>query len=106
MSWRPRRRRLVLALALLIGGFGFAAPCAMAEQRTPAGRGVIAWHVTIPPSWFDPSTRSVERQQGDRARNCDMSIPGRSRTTPTTPATCNRTLPMMNSSPPTFEKWA
>src|SRR5919108_534687 len=25
-------------------------------QAPPAGEAVIAWHVTIAPSWFDPST--------------------------------------------------
>jgi peptide/nickel transport system substrate-binding protein len=29
---------------------------AIAETTAPSGRAVIAWHVTIPPSWFDPST--------------------------------------------------
>jgi peptide/nickel transport system substrate-binding protein len=28
----------------------------LATAQTPAGRWVMAWHVTIPPSWFDPST--------------------------------------------------
>ena len=27
-----------------------------AEQRAPSGRAVIAWHVTIAPAWFDPSS--------------------------------------------------
>src|SRR3989441_4184922 len=28
----------------------------VAAQAAPAGEAVIAWHVTIAPSWFDPST--------------------------------------------------
>jgi peptide/nickel transport system substrate-binding protein len=44
--------RLALFLALLCGSLDFAT----AEQRAPSGRAVIAWHVTITPSWFDPST--------------------------------------------------
>jgi len=28
----------------------------VAGQPTPAGEAVIAWHVTLAPSWFDPST--------------------------------------------------
>src|SRR5262249_43073382 len=27
-----------------------------ATATTPAGRAVMAWHVTVSPSWFDPST--------------------------------------------------
>jgi peptide/nickel transport system substrate-binding protein len=38
------------AVLALGAGKGFAAGAA------PAGRVVIAWHVTIPPAWFDPST--------------------------------------------------
>ena len=45
------RRTLVLLTFLLLG-----ASIASAEQRAPSGRAVIAWHVTIAPSWFDPST--------------------------------------------------
>src|SRR4051812_23593584 len=52
----PKRRHLLQASALLLGGLGAATRSAAAEQRAPAGRVVIAWHVTIPPSWFDPST--------------------------------------------------
>jgi peptide/nickel transport system substrate-binding protein len=52
MSLQPARWRLALSLALLIGSLGIGA----AEQRAPSGRAVMAWHVTIPPAWFDPST--------------------------------------------------
>ena len=33
-----------------------ASSVAAAEQRAPSGRAVIAWHVTIAPAWFDPSS--------------------------------------------------
>src|SRR5262249_40160447 len=37
-------------------GLLFAAAPAIAADPAPSGRLVIAWHVTISPSWFDPST--------------------------------------------------
>jgi peptide/nickel transport system substrate-binding protein len=43
---------LAFGVALLV--FGAMAPVASAEA--PSGRAVMAWHVTISPSWFDPST--------------------------------------------------
>ena len=52
----PKRRHLLQTSALLFGGLGLAPHGAAAEQGPPAGKVVIAWHVTIPPSWFDPST--------------------------------------------------
>jgi peptide/nickel transport system substrate-binding protein len=51
-----KRRHLLRTSALLFGGLGLAPRDAAADQREPAGKVVIAWHVTIPPSWFDPST--------------------------------------------------
>jgi peptide/nickel transport system substrate-binding protein len=48
------RYRLVVALLVLgivVIPFGFAA-----HAQTPSGEVVIAWHVTIAPTWFDPST--------------------------------------------------
>jgi peptide/nickel transport system substrate-binding protein len=53
MSLRARRWPLALSLALLFGTVTFASA---GEQRAPSGRVVIAWHVTIAPAWFDPST--------------------------------------------------
>src|SRR5205823_8150468 len=41
---------LTMAVLTLAGTHGFAG------QPTPAGEAVIAWHVTIAPTWFDPST--------------------------------------------------
>ena len=55
MSLQTWGCRAALSLALLFGGVVFAA----AEQRAPSGRAVMAWHVTIAPSWFDPSTRAA-----------------------------------------------
>src|SRR5262249_57022627 len=50
-----RHRRFVgslVAAAILI--IALALPAA--AQPTPAGEAVMAWHVTIAPSWLDPST--------------------------------------------------
>ena len=48
----PHRGIVALLLATLVLA---AAPAAMA-QSAPVGEAVIAWHVTIAPTWFDPST--------------------------------------------------
>jgi peptide/nickel transport system substrate-binding protein len=45
------RKVVALVLALL-----FVPSVLAAQQRAPSGKVVIAWHVTIAPSWFDPST--------------------------------------------------
>ena len=42
--------RSLAALALVLG------PAVSATAQTPAGEAVMAWHVTIAPTWFDPST--------------------------------------------------
>ena len=52
MSLQAWGCRVAFSLALLFGGVVLAA----AEQRAPSGRAVIAWHVTIAPAWFDPSS--------------------------------------------------
>jgi peptide/nickel transport system substrate-binding protein len=46
----PRRLVLLLAAAALILGV------APASAAPPPGEVVLAWHVTIAPAWFDPST--------------------------------------------------
>jgi peptide/nickel transport system substrate-binding protein len=46
---RPRALLLALTLALATLSSATAA-------TAPSGRAVMAWHVTIAPSWFDPST--------------------------------------------------
>lgn len=52
-SYRVLRLRRVLSrLAFL----AVAAFCTTATATPPAGRVTIAWHVTISPNWFDPST--------------------------------------------------
>jgi peptide/nickel transport system substrate-binding protein len=48
-------RRLVVWLAVPFGCLLLSA-AALAEERAPSGRAVMAWHVTIAPSWFDPSS--------------------------------------------------
>jgi peptide/nickel transport system substrate-binding protein len=47
----PSRRALIGALAVL-----GAAAASFAAGPASAGRAVMAWHVTISPAWFDPST--------------------------------------------------
>src|ERR1700710_604938 len=53
MSLQVWRLRLAFSLTLLFAAF--VVPAA-GQQRAPSGRVTIAWHVTISPSWFDPST--------------------------------------------------
>jgi len=48
---RPAVIGWVLAAALV-----FTAAPSRAAEPAPSGRAVMAWHVTIAPSWFDPST--------------------------------------------------
>lgn len=48
------RRTFIGSLAAAVPAVRSAAAAAAGPQ--PAGRVVIAWHVTIPPAWFDPST--------------------------------------------------
>src|SRR6516162_8633607 len=50
------RRRRTLAWLLLGAVVALGAPLAVAGASAPSGRAVMAWHVTIAPSWFDPST--------------------------------------------------
>ena len=45
----------VLGLLLLTALAIVVAPTRAAEPA-PTGQAVMAWHVTIAPSWFDPST--------------------------------------------------
>jgi peptide/nickel transport system substrate-binding protein len=46
----------LIRLTLLVGVMALGATSPIAAQQAPSGRAVMAWHVTIPPSWFDPST--------------------------------------------------
>src|ERR1700758_2331580 len=51
-SWRSRLAFIGwLVLAILVFG-----TMSIAAGPAPTGRVVIAWHVTISPAWFDPST--------------------------------------------------
>jgi peptide/nickel transport system substrate-binding protein len=45
-----------LAAGLLVGLIALTGAAPIDAQAAPAGRMVMAWHVTIAPSWFDPST--------------------------------------------------
>jgi peptide/nickel transport system substrate-binding protein len=56
MSSHAARWRLAVSLALPLLAWMLAITAASADQRAPSGRVVMAWHVTIAPSWFDPST--------------------------------------------------
>jgi peptide/nickel transport system substrate-binding protein len=47
---RPITLSLVI-VTVVLGAFSPGAP-----QAAPSGQAVMAWHVTIAPSWFDPST--------------------------------------------------
>jgi peptide/nickel transport system substrate-binding protein len=49
--WCCSMKALVVVAGLVAG----AAP-PVAAQQAPSGQAVMAWHVTIAPSWFDPST--------------------------------------------------
>jgi peptide/nickel transport system substrate-binding protein len=50
----PWRCSVILTIAVALVLLGGATPAA--AQSAPAGKVVEAWHVTIAPSWFDPST--------------------------------------------------
>jgi peptide/nickel transport system substrate-binding protein len=46
--------------ALLLGAFVLVANPSLAGQPEPKGKVVQAWHVTISPSWFDPSSAPAQ----------------------------------------------
>ncbi len=48
------RLRLGFLGSLILALFAFSAPQSVAAE--PSGRAVMAWHVTISPAWFDPSS--------------------------------------------------
>src|SRR5262245_32003557 len=56
---RPATRPVIFALLaaslLFLGVTG-----EVAAQTAPAGEAVVAWHVTIAPTWFDPSTAPAQ----------------------------------------------
>ena len=49
---RRRRSAFLMVLALVLA----SVTPSLAAPPAPSGRAVMAWHVTIAPSWFDPST--------------------------------------------------
>jgi peptide/nickel transport system substrate-binding protein len=55
-SFRVRRFHRAFAAWLPIGLATLCAAASTPALAEPAERAVIAWHVTISPSWFDPST--------------------------------------------------
>ena len=56
MALFGRRRHVALFIALLLAAPSCSIATALAGQPEPKGKAVMAWHVTISPSWFDPST--------------------------------------------------
>jgi peptide/nickel transport system substrate-binding protein len=50
------RLHLAVIGSLLAAVLAFGATASIAAGLAPSGRVVIAWHVTLSPSWFDPST--------------------------------------------------
>ena len=56
MSFGVLRRRRAFVAWLFAALFLFGASAVSAADPAPSGRAVIAWHVTISPAWFDPST--------------------------------------------------
>src|SRR6266478_1726924 len=56
ISFEPRHRRPALIGLLVAAVLALTATPAPAGEPAPSGRAVMAWHVTISPSWFDPST--------------------------------------------------
>ena len=40
----------------MVAGLAVALGTPASAQTAPAGEAVMAWHVTIAPTWFDPST--------------------------------------------------
>jgi hypothetical protein len=45
-----------IARLLVVAALSLAAAEGLGAQHTPPGEMVSAWHVTIAPAWFDPST--------------------------------------------------
>ena len=56
ISFAPHRWYPALVALLLAAALAFAVSPSQAAEPAPTGRAVMAWHVTIAPSWFDPST--------------------------------------------------
>ena len=56
ISFAPHRWYPALVASLLAAVLALAVGPSWGAEATPSGRAVMAWHVTIAPSWFDPST--------------------------------------------------
>jgi peptide/nickel transport system substrate-binding protein len=56
ISLQIRRSRPAFVGALSFALLALSAAAPLAAEKEPAGRAVMAWHVTISPAWFDPST--------------------------------------------------
>jgi len=56
ISFQIRRAGLAFVGSLLAAALVFPTSGPRAADPDPSGRAVMAWHVTIAPSWFDPST--------------------------------------------------
>src|SRR6059036_3764197 len=54
LNMRSSHRRIALLLTTVILTFGTVHEAA--GQAGPAGEVIVAWHVTIAPTWFDPSS--------------------------------------------------
>src|SRR5204863_7396028 len=48
------------AASFFLGMLALAASASAAHGPPPAGRAVMAWHVTIAPAWFDPSSAPAQ----------------------------------------------
>jgi peptide/nickel transport system substrate-binding protein len=51
-----QNRRITLLATLLFAALTFVSGATLAAQPEPQGKAVMAWHVTISPGWFDPSS--------------------------------------------------
>ena len=51
---RSSNRCIALLLTTVVATFGASQEAA--GQAPPAGEVTVAWHVTIAPTWFDPSS--------------------------------------------------
>jgi len=56
LPWHRSLPFVLVTVALVLSALVTGAPPPTAAQQAPAGEAVMAWHVTIAPSWFDPST--------------------------------------------------
>src|SRR5580765_4558920 len=55
-SLQIRRWRPAFAGTLSFALLAFSAAASLAAEKESAGRAVMAWHVTISPTWLDPSS--------------------------------------------------